>query len=116
MQQWLEGQVRPKPQTLMYDILIKARQHNSKGKREDTRAGKENVPVAPAAVWLSEILAPVKVMATLNSGVRTQNCSQLCAVAKLLLPIQSYVNSKEVALKKQEKQNHYMITLLPLMP
>lgn len=32
----------------------------------------ENMPMAPAAAWLSEILPPLEAMATLNARVRTQ--------------------------------------------
>lgn len=64
MQQYLESQVRPNPEVLSEDILTRVRQQKSKDKREDTRAGMKDMPMAPVAVWLSEILAPMKLVTT----------------------------------------------------
>jgi len=46
------------------------RQQKSKGEREGARGGMKDVPMALVAVWLNEILAPMKLMATLNSRGR----------------------------------------------
>lgn len=48
------------------------KQQKYKGKRQDTRAGTKDVPMALVAAWMSEKLSSMKLMATLNSRGRTQ--------------------------------------------